>query len=358
MTRPGAEARRAVLLMAYGGPGSLAEVEPFLRDVRGGRETPPELIEEVRARYRAIGGGSPILERTREQAAALERRLNRRAAAAEGEGKGKGKLGEWRVFVGMRHWRPFIREAVAEVVAGGFDTLVGLCLTPQESRMSVGAYFRALEEALDSPPPPRPSRSSAASGDAGSRGGAPELIRVRSWHDHPGFVAAVAEEVLAALERFPAGERAGVEVVFTAHSLPEAILREGDPYDRQVRQTAATVAGAVAATTGRALSRSDALTSGWHVAYQSAGARPEPWLGPSLDEVMTRLAGEGHRRFLVAPVGFVSDHVEVLYDLDVEAQARARELSVHLERTESLNASPAFIEALAGIVLSAVAAAE
>jgi len=361
MTRPGAEARRAVLLMAYGGPGSLAEVEPFLRDVRGGRETPPELVEEVRARYRAIGGGSPILERTREQAAALERRLNRPAATAEGEREGE--PGEWRVFVGMRHWRPFIREAVAEVVAGGFDTLVGLCLTPQESRMSVGAYFRALEEALDgakdSPPPPRPSQSSAASADGGGRGGEPlRLIRVRSWHDHSGFVAAVAEKVVAALERFPAAERGGVHAIFTAHSLPEAILREGDPYDRQVRETAAAVAGAVDAATGRALSRSDALTGGWHVAYQSAGARPEPWLGPSLDEVLTRLAREGQRSVLVAPVGFVSDHVEVLYDLDLEAQARARELGVRLERTESLNASPAFIEALAGIVLSAVAAAE
>jgi ferrochelatase len=345
-----------VLLMAYGGPGSLAEVRPFLRDVRGGRETPPELVEEVRARYRAIGGGSPILERTREQAAALERRLNR--PAATGVSEREAAPGEWRVFVGMRHWRPFVREAVAEVVAGGFDTLVGLCLTPQESRMSVGAYFRALEEALDSPLPPRPSRSSAASGDAGSRGGVPELIRVRSWHDHPGFVAAVAEKVVAALERFPAAERGGVHAIFTAHSLPEAILREGDPYDRQVRETAAAVAGAVDAATGRALSRSDALTGGWHVAYQSAGARPEPWLGPSLDEVMTRLARAGQRSLLVAPVGFVSDHVEVLYDLDLEAQARARELGVRLERTESLNASPAFIEALAGIVLSAVAAAE
>ncbi|HLE83240.1 MAG TPA: ferrochelatase, partial [Thermoanaerobaculia bacterium] len=139
--------------MAYGGPGSLDEVEPFLRDVRGGRETPPELVAEVRARYRAIGGGSPILERTREQAAALEERLNRPGAAAEGEGDGE--PGAWRVFVGMRHWRPFIREAVAEIAAGGFDTLVALCLTPQESRMSVGAYFRALDDAL----PPDPSRS-------------------------------------------------------------------------------------------------------------------------------------------------------------------------------------------------------
>ncbi|HUF79017.1 MAG TPA: ferrochelatase [Thermoanaerobaculia bacterium] len=349
--RPGVEPRRAVLLMAYGGPATLEEVEPFLRDVRGGRETSPELVAEVRARYRAIGGGSPILERTREQAAALEERLNRPVAAAEG--KGHGEPGKWRVFVGMRHWRPLIREAVAEIAAGGFESLVALCLTPQESRMSVGAYFRALEEATsleataDLPPSAAPST----------------LVRIRSWHDHPGFVAAVCEKVVAALARFPSAERPGVQVIYTAHSLPEAILREGDPYDRQVRETAAAVARAVEAATGLPLGRArarastgpplgrgGARTGGWHVAYQSAGARPEPWLGPSLDQVMTRLAGEGHRHLLAAPVGFVSDHVEVLYDLDVEARARARELGLRLERTESLNASPAFIDALADVV--------
>ena len=321
--------------MAYGGPTSLDEVEGFLKDVRGGRETPPELVEEVTARYRAIGGGSPLLERTREQARALEARLGREGA------------GGWRVFVGMRHWTPYIREAVAEIAAGGFEELVALCLTPQESRMSVGAYFRELDEALaaadDPPRPPRPAQRPAAS----SGGGIPKVVRVRSWHDHPGFVAAVAETVAAALARFPEDERGEVQTIFTAHSLPERILRAGDPYDRQVRETAAAVARAVAARTGRALP--------WHVAYQSAGARPEPWLGPSLDEVMTRLAREGHRNLLAAPVGFVSDHVEVLYDLDVEAAARARGLRVRFERTESLNATPTFIDTLADVVLRAAA---
>jgi ferrochelatase len=157
----------------------------------------------------------------------------------------------------------------------------------------------------------------------------------------------VAAKVAAALGRFPEDERGEVQTIFTAHSLPERILREGDPYDRQVRETAAAVARAVAAETGRALS--------WHVAYQSAGARPEPWLGPSLDEAVTRLAREGRRNLLAAPVGFVSDHVEVLYDLDVEVAARARGLRVRFERTESLNASPAFIDALADVVLRAAA---
>jgi ferrochelatase len=338
--------------MAYGGPATLDEVEPFLLDVRGGRETPAALVEEVKERYRAIGGGSPILELSREQARALEERLNR-------EGVGDG--GEWRVFVGMRHWHPYVREVVGEILAGGFGSLVALCLTPQESRMSVGAYFRALDDALGlgttervgaelasaraEPATPRPGRRRAPPLHAGVA--IPTVARIRSWHDHPGFVSAVAARVVAALERFQGEERRDLRVVFTAHSLPESILREGDPYDRQVRETAAGVAERVAARIGRKLP--------WQVAYQSAGARAIPWLGPSLDEVLGRLAGQDAQSVLVAPVGFVSDHVEVLYDLDVEARARARELGLHLERTESLDAAPDFVAALADVVRTAAA---
>lgn len=317
--------KRAVLLMAYGGPAAEGEVEPFLLDVRGGRETPEHLVEEVKARYREIGGGSPILRLTRDQARALEERLN------AGEG-----TGSWRTFVGMRHWHPYIREVVEEIVAGGFDELVALCLTPQESRMSVGAYFRALDEALEA------ARVRAEAGP-------PVVVPVRSWHHHPGFLDAVAEKVEAAMRRmarFGAGERRDLQVVFTAHSLPESIHEEGDPYDAQVRETARLVAGRVEERTGEPLP--------WHVAYQSAGARAVPWLGPSLDETLARLGRDGHRSVLVAPVGFVSDHVEILFDLDVEAKARAAGLRMHLERTESLNDDPAFIEALADVVLSAI----
>lgn len=340
--------------MAYGGPESLDEVEPFLLDVRGGRETPRGLVEEVTARYRAIGGGSPILERSREQARALEGELARGG-------------GEWRVFVGMRHWHPYIRQAVEGVVAEGFDELVALCLTPQESRLSVGAYFRELDRAL--------GEALEAAGQGAVR---PAVARIRSWHDHPGYLDAVAATVEEALRRFPGPESPGggpeirgearselqpeVQVVFTAHSLPESILREGDPYDRQVRETAARVAERVEARTGRFFT--------WHVAYQSAGARAVPWLGPSLDETLRRLASEGgstvdstvsreaspegRPAVLVAPVGFVSDHVEILYDLDVEAREEARELGVRLERTASLNDSPDFIAALADVVRSAL----
>jgi protoporphyrin/coproporphyrin ferrochelatase len=314
--------KRAVLLMAYGGPATLSEVEPFLLDVRGGRETPEHLVEEVKARYREIGGGSPILALTRDQARALEAELN---SLKRGDG-----AGEWRVFVGMRHWHPYIRDVVEGIAGGGFDELVALCLTPQESRMSVGAYFRALEQALE------------------EVGCGAEVVPIRSWHDHAGFLDAVAAKVVDAMRRmarFDADERSDLQVVFTAHSLPESILREGDPYDDQVRETARLVTGRVEERTGEPLA--------WHVAYQSAGARAVPWLGPSLDETLVRLGREGHGRVLVAPVGFVSDHVEILFDLDVEAKARAAGLRMRLERTESLNDSPEFIGALADVVRAA-----
>ncbi len=315
MTAPAHPARRAVLLMAYGGPSRLEDVEPFLLDVRGGRATPPELVAEVRERYRAIGGASPILERSREQAAALEERLNLAGAGEVGD------VGPWRVFVGMRHWHPYIRRAVEEIAVGGFERLVALCLAPQFSGISVGAYFRALDGALAAVP-----------------GGADlPVARIPSWHDHPGFVAALADEVRHAVRRFPADELAGLQFVFTAHSLPEAALAEDDPYVRQVRETARAVAEEAGVPDGQ-------------VAFQSAGARPGAWLGPSLDQTLDALAGEDCRAVLVVPVGFVSDHVEVLYDLDVEAQARARELGLHLERTASLNAAPRFIDALADLV--------
>lgn len=312
----------AVLLMAYGGPDSLADVAPFLADIRGGRATSKALVAEVTERYRAIGGASPLLAITRAQAAALERRLNRdTGSAADG--------GRCRVFVGMRHWRPRIHAAVERVAAGGYGRLTALCLAPQTSRMSVGAYFRGLDEAL-----------AAVYGGAGR----PQVRRVASWHDEALFLEAVAEKVVAGLDDF--AETADVALVFTAHSLPESILAEGDPYDHQVRETAAGVAQRVE----EALARTGRRRPDWRVAYQSAGARAVPWLGPSLDEVLADLAAEGREHVLVAPVGFVSDHVEILYDLDLEAKGRARELGMRLERTASMNTDPRFIAALAAVV--------
>jgi len=287
----------AVLLMAYGGPSSLDEVEPYLLDVRGGRPTPPELVAEIRSRYAQIGGRSPIRERTDAQARALGRALG----------------AAWPVYVGMRHWHPFIKETVERIVADGHARVVAIVLAPHYSALSVGAYEKRVLEAAR---------------------GRLELALVRSWGDHPRFLEAVAERVRQALQRFPAPKT--VQVLFTAHSLPARILAAGDPYPDELHASAA----AVAALAGLAH---------WRLAYQSAGATPEPWLGPEAGAVMTELAAQGQRHVLVVPIGFVSDHVEVLYDVDIAYRALADRLGIQLERTDSLNDDPLLVAALAQI---------
>ncbi len=302
----------AVLLMAYGGPLSLDDVEPYLLDVRGGRPTPPELVAEVRERYARIGGRSPLLDHTRAQARALETFLQERWGP------------DVRTFVAMRHWHPYIREVVPEIVRQGFRRLVAIPMAPHYSRMSVGAYRRALEGALR------------------STGAAVTLHFVERWGDHPGFVEAVATKVRQALARFPAD--ASPEVIFTAHSLPRRVVDAGDPYDREIKESATRVAAAVGLTR-------------WHQAYQSAGAMNVPWLGPDVGDLLADLAREGARHVLVVPIGFVCDHVEILYDIDIELREQAERLGVHLERTESLNEDPRLIATLASLVEQALTSA-
>jgi len=291
----------AVLLMAYGGPGSLDEVEPYLSDVRGGRPTSPELLREIRHRYATIGGRSPILELTRGQAAGVARAL------------GPG----FQVYVGMRHWHPYIREVVDDIVRAGHRSVVGVVMAPQYSAMSVGAYEKKLLDAAE---------------------GRLEIALVRSWGDHPQFLAAVAERVTQALQRFPSPP--AVQVIFTAHSLPQRILAAGDPYPDELRAGAAAVA------------RRLALTD-WRFAYQNAGATADPWLGPDAGDVITELAAAGRNAFLLVPIGFVCDHVEILYDIDVEYQALAERLGVHLERTVSLNDDDGLVAAVADVARTA-----
>ena len=286
----------SVLLMAYGGPGSLEEVEPYLRDVRGGRATAPELVAEITERYARIGGRSPIRERTEAQARALQDALGP----------------AWPVYVGMRHWHPFIAETVDRMVARGVRRAVAIVLAPHYSALSVGAYEKKLLEAAR---------------------GRLELALVRSWGDHPQFLEAVAERVRQALQRFPAP--GAVQVLFTAHSLPERILAAGDPYADELQASAAAVAR---------LAGVDA----WRFAYQSAGATPEPWLGPEAGAVMTALAAT-RKDFLIVPIGFVSDHVEVLYDVDIAYRGLAERLGVRLERTDSLNDNARLVAALADL---------
>ncbi|MFQ5780046.1 MAG: ferrochelatase [Nitrospiria bacterium] len=307
--------RIAVLLMAHGGPGSLDDVEPFLSHIMKERKPSPEVVDQVRERYRLIGGKSSLLEVTQQQAQALEKMLNQAGSRFD-------------VFVGMRHWTPFIHETVKEILDNRAESLVAVSLAPQYSRMSVGAYIAALKETLT---------------EAGSD---LPTTAVESWHDQPLLLDAFAEKVKKALADYPDAVRPKVQLLFTAHSLPERILAEGDPYPREV---AATVAGVVERL------RHHLSGMRWRFAYQSRGLRPGKWLGPEVEEVideMEEMVAKGDRHLLVVPVGFVSDHVEILYDIDILYKEAAASKGIELRRTESLNASPLFIKALAGVVHS------
>lgn len=290
---------KAVLLMAYGGPDSLDDIEPYLLDIRGGRPTSPELIKEIRERYARIGGRSPLRERTFEQAGALHKEL------------GNGT----RTFVGMRHWTPFIADTFRTMVETGVSEVIALAMAPQYSKISVGAYRRKVEEAQ-------------------ARLGSNVPVRfVESWHDHPLFLRAVADKVQEALRDAPSN----TEVIFTAHSLPERFLEDGDPYHQQF------LAGAEGVARLLELEK-------WHWAYQSAGSTTDKWLGPDVGAVLDQFAARGVRDVLIVPIGFVCDHVEVLYDVDIYYRDYGAERGMTVRRTESLNASPAFIRALAAIV--------
>ncbi len=299
-----------VLVLAYGGPNSLDEIEPYLLDVRGGRPTSPELVEEIREHYRLIGGRSPILELTQAQASALEAALN---SSSDGV--------VYKTYIGMRHWHPYIKQAVEQMAADGLTRVIAIVLAPHYSRMSIGAYVKKVEEAL------------------AEVGGRLDVTYIESYHLHPLYLQALAERVQEARQRFPEEVGASVPVIFTAHSLPERILQWQDPYPTQLMETAQAVAALVSPVD-------------WRFAYQSAGRSPEPWLGPDAGEVIQELADSGEKNVLIAPVGFVSDHVEILYDIDIEFRQQADELGMYLERTTSLNDSPLFIAALADVVRS------
>jgi ferrochelatase len=285
---------RAVVLMAHGTPESLDQMPEYLTRVRGGRPPSPELVEEMTRNYAAIGGRSPLTAITQEQAAAL--------AAELGDGTP--------VYVGMRHWRPFIAEAVARAVADGARALVGIPLAPQFSALTVAKYADTL-------------RREAPAGV--------EVRCVGSWHDHPGLAEAFAEKIRAA------GPRPGEAVIFTAHALPVRVIEGGDPYRGEVERTAALAARA-------------AGIDAYEIAFQSAGRTPEPWIGPSVEEALAAAPARGTRAVLLVPVGFVCDHTEILFDLDVQAAREAARLGIALRRTESLNTSPALIRTLAELV--------
>ena len=278
----------AVVLMAYGSPERPEDIRPYLEDIREGRPVSAEAVAELTQRYERIGGRSPLDEITERQRAALEQEVG------------------VPVFVGMKHWRPRIADAVERALAGGAQTIVGLVLAPHYSRLSIEGYRERLEHALH---------------------GRAELRFVERWGAHEPYLDALAERVRG----FDG------HVVFTAHSLPERILAEGDPYRDELLETSRLIA-------------ERAGLESWSFAFQSASVTGEPWLGPDILEELDVLDARGVERVLVCPIGFVSDHLEILWDIDVEARERAAELGLELERIESLNDDPAFIRGLADLV--------
>jgi ferrochelatase len=297
----------AVLCMAYGGPRSLDEVEDYYTDIRGGRRPSPEALENLVRRYERIGGLSPLPEITRRQAEALGSALE---AATPGR---------FRTYVGMKHWHPFVREAVEDIAADGADDVIGLVLAPHFSKISIGGYEQRLFAAR------------------AATGAFFEIDMITHWYDDEGFVAFAAENLRAALGDWDPAEGA-TRVFFSAHSLPERILAEGDPYRDQLLKSSALIAEAAGAPN-------------WEFAFQSQSHTGEPWLGPDILTSLDAFADRGGRRAVVAPIGFVADHLEVLYDVDVECVEEAEKLGIELRRTASPNDDPRFIQVLAGVVL-------
>lgn len=310
MSSPLAAPPTGVLLMAYGGPNSLDELPGYLADIRSGRPTTRAVLAEMTHNYRQIGGKSPLLEISRQQGAALETLLNAGAAHPH-----------YKVYLGMRHWSPWLEDTVRAMLADGIRQAVGIVLAPHYSSFSVAKYQERVKQGL-----------------ALNRGRI-EFDFVDSYNTAPKYIRALANRVREGIERFPVEGQSQVHVILSAHSLPVRIIRLGDPYKEQLLETAGLVAQAAGLRPEQ-----------WTWSFQSAGRSPEPWLGPSLEETITTLAGRGLKNLVSVPVGFVSDHVELLYDIDIKAQALARELGVRLERPPALNLDPLFIETLADLV--------
>ncbi|MDG6914507.1 MAG: ferrochelatase [Nitrososphaerota archaeon] len=298
-----------VVLMTYGSPASLDDIPAYLRDVRGGREPDAALVAEFRRRYSLIGG-SPLLQVTRAQAAALE-----------GELRAREDGNSYRVVAGMRFAPPRIADVVREA-APAAGALVGVIMSPQFSPIIMGGYVRSFREAAES---------------LGREG--LSLRIVQDWHLQPLFLEALARRVTEALDRLPPGVRDETPVLLTAHSMPKRVV-EGEPgYIRDLEETAAAVAELAGLGEGR-----------WMFCYQSAGHTPEEWLKPDFADMMPRLRQGGYTHVVIAPVQFLADHLEILYDIDFGAREQAEKEGIYFSRTESLNTSPLFIRALASVV--------
>lgn len=294
--------KTAVLLLAHGSPDSPDQVPEFMKSITGGRPVPDAVIEEVRHRY-ALIGRSPLTELTRKQAEALQRMV------------------AFPVYLGMRNWKPFIADAVKEMMASGVDQVLAICLAPQNSSTSTGLYRKALMAEM------KPDI---------------QVQFIESWHDQPGLIQAFAEKLEPAWHRASEALGRSAPVIFTAHSVPTRTIQAGDPYEQQAKETARLVGEKISGLTAELQ----------QFAFQSQGMSGGPWLGPTVESAILELKRQGHKGVVVAPIGFVCDHVEILYDIDIAFRQFATDEGMKLWRPESLNDSPKFISALANLVSS------
>ena len=296
-------ARTGIFLMAHGAPESTDDIPEYLKTIRGGRDSTPETIQIIRDRYEQIGGKSPLREITAELAERLEKFLNQEEP-------------QFKVYVGMRNWSPYIRDEVKRMKEDGIEKVIALCLAPQFSTWSTKLYFNAFEDALK---------------ECGGEN--IDVHFVASWANHPRLIDAFAEKYREALAKLN-GE--SVYTIFTAHSIPSESIDLGDPYDQEFNKTVELLVDRV-------------KPNNWYQAYQSQGMIPVPWLGPTVESVLDKISRVGSKTVLIVPVGFVCDHVEILFDIDIEFKNYAVDKKLKLHRTESLNFSPTYIEALASI---------
>jgi ferrochelatase len=305
-----AKSHVGVMLMTYGSPATLDDIPAYIKNVYGGREPGEEVLTEFRRRY-ALIGGSPLVRITREQAQALQEELNNNST----EGT------TYHVTAGMRFSPPFVADMVPETAADA-QTLVGIIMSPQYSPIIMSGYVKTLEGAVEK-----------------LQQDGLTLKIAHDWHMQPYFLQALAERVQSALDRFPAEIRETVPVLLTAHSMPKRVIENEPDYINDLKETAAAVAKIVGLPADR-----------WMFCYQSAGHTPEEWLKPDFADVMPELQQAGHTHVLIAPVQFLADHLEILYDIEVGAREQAEEHGIQFARIESLNTSPLFIKALAGVV--------
>lgn len=303
----------AVLLISFGGPGGLDEIRPFLRNVLRGRKIPQSRIDAVAKHYELFDGVSPLTAITRRQADGLATRLDDNGFNLP-------------VFIGMRNWHPFLDDTLSKIAAAGIARILAVILAPQHSYSSCGQYRQNVVDARE---------TLVARGEVDV-----EVTYVGDWHTHPGFIAANAAHIMEALRRLPDSVRHDAQIIFTAHSIPTA-MAEFCRYETELQESARAVAAKL-------------VTDDWSLVYQSRSGRPDdPWLGPDICDYLRAQCRRGLKAAVIAPIGFVADHIEVLYDLDIEAAAVCEDLSLPMQRAAAVNDHPAFLDALADITCDA-----